>query len=177
MGCKPNLKIIGQKLGNRLPEFRKFISSQNSVHILNELKTKKEIKFNLNSETLTLTNEDFLIEYLPTEGYSSTSDNGISVGLSTELDEPLIQEGTVRDVIRQVQILRKDAGFAVEDRIQVFTDWSPELTPAIEKFKDYFCAETLAVSLMNYSENKEFESHLNIEDEKIPIALSRVTKN
>ena len=93
------------------------------------------------------------------------------------MDELLIQEGIVRDVIRQVQILRKDAGFAVEDRIQVCTDWSPDLTPAIEKFKDYFCAETLSVSLMNYSENKEFESHLNIEDKKIPIALSRVTKN
>ena len=131
----------------------------------------------MDSETLTLTKQDFLIEYLSTEGYSSTSDNGISVGLSTELDEQLIQEGAVRDVIRQVQILRKDAGFAVEDRIQVFTDWSPELAPAIEKFKEYFCAETLAVSLMNYSEDKEFESHLNIEDDKIPIALSRVTNN
>ncbi len=174
---KPNLKIIGQKLGKRLPELRKFLGSKDSVDILNELKTKKEIKVRLDGETFTLANEDFLIEYLPTQGYSSTSDNGISVGLATRLDELLIQEGIVRDVIRQVQILRKDAGFAVEDRIQVCTDWSPELTPAIEKFKDYFCAETLSVSLINYSENKEFKSHLNIEDEKIPIALSRVTKN
>ena len=106
---------------------------------------KKEIELFLQDDDSGLiilehpvTNQDFLIEYVPTEGYSSTSDNGISVGLSTELDEQLIQEGAVRDVIRQVQILRKDAGFAVEDRIHVFTDLSPEITPAIEKFKEYF---------------------------------------
>jgi isoleucyl-tRNA synthetase len=174
---KPNLKIIGQKLGNRLPEIRKFIASKNPVHILNELKTKKELSINVNGEQITLTEEDFLIDSLSAEGYSSTSDSGISVGLSTKLDESLIQEGTVRDVIRQVQILRKDAGFAVEDRIHVFTDWSPEVSPAIENFKTYFCAETLTVSMMKYSENEEFNSHLKIEDEKVPIALSRVTKN
>ncbi len=174
---KPNLKIIGQKLGNRLPEIRKFISSKNPVHILNELKTKKEISVTVDGEILTLTEEDFLIKSVSTEGFSSTSDNGISVGLYTELDEPLIQEGKVRNVIRQVQILRKDAGFAVEDRIQVFSDWSSDLSLAIEKFKDYFCAETLTVSMMKYSENEEFKSHLKIEDEKVPIALSRVKKN
>ena len=174
---KPNLKIIGQKLGNRLPEIRKFISSKNAVHILNELKVRKEIIVNLDSDTFTLKEQDFLIESLSMKGFSSTADNGISVGISTELDEPLIQEGIVRDIIRQVQILRKDAGFSVEDRIKIFTDWLPGLAPAIERFKDYFCAETLTVSVMNYSKDGEFKSHLNIEDEKVPIALSRIKKN
>ena len=174
---KPNLKIIGQKLGNRLPEIRKFISSKNPVHILNELKVRKEIIVNLDSDTFTLKEQDFLIESLSMKGFSSTADNGISVGISTELDEPLIQEGIVRDIIRQVQILRKDAGFSVEDRIKIFTDWLPGLAPAIERFKDYFCAETLTVSVMNYSKDGEFKSHLNIEDEKVPIALSRIKKN
>ena len=68
----------------------------------------------MDGETFTLAHEEFLIEYLPTQGYSSTSDNEISVGISTRLDEMLIQEGVVRDLIRQVQILRKDAGLLLK---------------------------------------------------------------
>jgi isoleucyl-tRNA synthetase len=124
-----------------------------------------------------LTKEDFVIEPVSNTGYSSSSDNGISVGITTELSESLIQEGIVRDIIRQVQILRKEAGFEVEDRIQVFTDWHPDLKPSILKHEQYFCSETLAVSLDVYSQEKEFLSHIDFNGNSIPIAINRINKN
>jgi len=170
---KPNLKILGQILGNKLPELRKFLDSKSSGFIADELKIKKEIIVKLNKEEFTLNEDDFIIDSLSEKGFSSSSDNGITVGLSTELSEPLIQEGIVRDIIRQVQILRKDAGFAVEDRIQIYTDWSSTTFSAVENFKDYFCAETLTVNIAEYSKGKEYDSYLNIQDDSFPIALSR----
>ncbi|MBH49355.1 MAG: isoleucine--tRNA ligase [Candidatus Marinimicrobia bacterium] len=170
---KPNLKILGQILGSKLPELRKFLDSKSSGFIADELKIKKEIIVELNKEKFTLNEDDFIMDFLSEKGFSSSSDNGITVGLSTELSEPLIQEGIVRDIIRQVQILRKDAGFAVEDRIQIYTDWSSTTFSAVENFKDYFCAETLTVNIAEYSKGKEYDSYLNIQDDSFPIALSR----
>ena len=127
----------------------------------------------MKSETLKLTRDDFIIDSRSATGYSSSSDNGITVGLSTELDDKLLQEGIVRDVIRQIQIFRKDAGFEVEDRIHLFSNWSTELLSAISENKDYFCAETLTVTLNNYSKDKEFTSNIIMKDKKIPVSLSR----
>ena len=46
---------------------------------------------------------------------SAVSGDGITVGLSLDLDEDLLMEGLVRDIVRLVQEMRKNAGFAVED--------------------------------------------------------------
>ena len=172
-----NLKILGQKLGNKLPDVRKFIATKDPVFLRNELQNKKVISIKMTTETLTLTKDDFIIEPVSTTGYSSSSDNGISVGITTELSESLIQEGIVRDIIRQVQILRKEAGFEVEDRIQVFTDWNADLKPSILKYEQYFCSETLTVSLDGYSKEKEFSSHIEFDGNSIPVAFNRVNKN
>ena len=57
------------------------------------------------------------------EGLLAESGEGITVGISTELNEDLILEGLVRDVVRSVQSMRKNAGFAVEDRIEISWDF------------------------------------------------------
>lgn len=43
--------------------------------------------------------------------------NGFFVAIDTKLDSQLIREGLVRDLIREIQNLRKEAGLEVADRI------------------------------------------------------------
>ena len=57
----------------------------------------------------------------------------IKLGLKLELNEELIQEGIVRDLVRQVQNIRKDAGFSVEDRISISWELDSEFGMAISK--------------------------------------------
>ena len=80
-----------------------------------------------------LEKEDIIIDTVAAEGFSAVSADGITVGLKLELNEELIQEGIVRDLVRQVQNIRKDAGFSVEDRINIHWELNGEFQEAVSK--------------------------------------------
>ena len=72
--------------------------------------------------------------------------NGTAVvALDTKLTETLIREGLVRDVVRQCQIARKEAGYEVEQRVRVSicTD-NMQIADALSEKADYLQNELLA---------------------------------
>ena len=174
---KPNLKILGQKYGENLQIIRKFINEKGSDYILNELESGGELKVISGSDSFILTREDLLIEPKPVEGFTSATDEGLTVGLLTELNDELVQEGVIRDFIRQVQIMRKEASFAVEDRIEIFGKIEGKCGKALEVFKEYFYNETLTVNMNNKFKHGEYHSTFKVRDEEITVGIQRITKN
>ena len=71
--------------------------------------------------------------------------SGPSVKIDTKLTADLKREGLARDLIRAIQNARKQAGFKVEDRIElaVKSD-SPEVSGVLRQFKETIFSETLA---------------------------------
>ncbi|MCQ2463668.1 MAG: isoleucine--tRNA ligase, partial [Clostridia bacterium] len=49
--------------------------------------------------------------------FSAEAQNGVCVALDVVLTEQLIKEGIIRDVVRQCQLIRKEAGYKVEQRV------------------------------------------------------------
>lgn len=96
-------------------------------------------------------------------GQELNSNLGV-VMLDITVTDALAEEGSVRDLIRLVQQLRKDAGKKVSDKIDLQLKVSEKLAKAIESHKDYFCEQTLVNSIA-YSDSspnfysKEFEMH------------------
>ena len=82
-----------------------------------------------------------------------------------KLNENLIKEGIIRDVIRQVQTMRKDANFAVEDRIKIFIEAKGLIGDAIKQFKDLLMSEVLAVDIIENTfeqfSKKHYEKLIN----------------
>jgi len=72
---------------------------------------------------------------------------GGSLTLDTEISPELKLEGLARDLVRKIQELRKQSGFAVEDRIRLFYDGDGILAEALERWRDYIATETLAVAV------------------------------
>jgi isoleucyl-tRNA synthetase len=67
------------------------------------------------------------------------------VTLSLEVTPELAREGLARDVVRQVQVARKDAGLDVSDHIRLVLYFPPpELRRAAEEHGELIAAETLA---------------------------------
>jgi isoleucyl-tRNA synthetase len=58
----------------------------------------------------------------------------------------LIAEGVAREVVRAVQDLRKAAGLAVEDRIELWLG-AGDHRVAIERHRDFIASEVLATSM------------------------------
>jgi isoleucyl-tRNA synthetase len=68
------------------------------------------------------------------------------VVLDTVVTPELEREGAARDLVRQVQQARRDAGFDVSDRIALSISGPPAVVDAFETHRDLVMSETLATS-------------------------------
>ena len=168
---KPNLPVLGRKYQSGLKDIIGFLNTQDNDELFNEYESTGKICVEKNDNKFNLTQEDVIIETLAAEGFSAVSGNGITVGLSLELNEDLIQEGIVRDLVRQVQNVRKDAGFAVEDRINIYWELNGEFQEAISKFRKYFCNENLTTSISNDIDAEGYEAEFQIKEQLVRIVV------
>lgn len=78
--------------------------------------------------------EDRFNEFAKKKSVVSKDVNGITVWIDTELNSQLKAEGEAREVIRQIQVARKDAGLSPRDRITVtLTEWPKSQEGEIKK--------------------------------------------
>jgi len=90
--------------------------------------------------------EAILLEELNIKAARYQGEGGELV-LDTEISEELKLEGLARDLVRKIQELRKQSGFAVEDRIRLFYQGDGILAEALERWREYIATETLAVAV------------------------------
>ena len=119
---KPNLPSLGKKYSSGLKSIREILNSESNEKFIEQYNTNGKIILEKNNDSYILEKEDVFIETIATEGFSAVSGSGMTVGLKLELNDDLIQEGIVRDLVRMIQNIRKEAGLAVEDRIILFWD-------------------------------------------------------
>ena len=77
---------------------------------------------------------------------------GMTVALDITLSPKLINEGIARELVNRIQNYRKDAGFKVVDKIDIYIKNERRLEKAVEENLDYILSETLASSLRFESE-------------------------
>jgi isoleucyl-tRNA synthetase len=69
------------------------------------------------------------------------------VVLDTTVTPELAAEGLARDVVRVVQLARREAGLAVSDRVTVTVDASPAVDAAVEAHRAFVAGEVLATDV------------------------------
>jgi isoleucyl-tRNA synthetase len=95
---------------------------------------------------VTLEPADLQVTSRAPEGWAGVSDRGTEVVVDIRVTEELKREGLARDVVRQVQELRRKASLEMEDRIVLHLGTeSAILREAIETHWAYISGETLAV--------------------------------
>lgn len=171
---RPNLKTLGQRYGSGLPIIRALLESSAEDKWINEFQRFGQIKIGTQDGEFILEKDDIFIDTIADEGFSAASGNGLTVGLSLELTRELVQEGIVRDMVRQVQNLRRDANLAVEDRIRVFWDLDGGIASALGKFRTYFCSETLTKSIGKKFKEGDHHGIIEIQGEQIKIGIEKV---
>ena len=96
-----------------------------------------------------------------------------TVRVDTKLTPELKHEGLARDVVRQVQAVRKEAELNVDDRIDlVLTTQDTELKQAISEYSGTIKAETLALDISSQDkEQNGFNQEVLVEGSKLQITL------
>ena len=115
---KPQLKTLGPKYGKRLKEITAFLNDCDTAAVVKAVKNGGMYAI-LGGEVV-LTEEDLQIFTESKEGFVTATDHGITVALDTRLTEELLDEGCERELVSKIQTMRKEAGFEVTDRINVY---------------------------------------------------------
>jgi isoleucyl-tRNA synthetase len=129
---KPLLQKIGKKLGNAIPAIMA-AARENAVEY------HPDGSVTLGGVTLAADEVEILAS--PRPGTAVAHDEGLVVVIDTELTDDLRAEGDARELQRAVQDLRKDAGLALDDRIEL---WVDGLTEPVAVHLDAVAEETLA---------------------------------
>jgi isoleucyl-tRNA synthetase len=92
----------------------------------------------------------FRMEREPDPRWGTAEEADLLIALDLEVPETLQREGMVRDLVRNLQVMRKDAGLSVSQRIELglFTN-SSALQTATGEHRDYIMDELLVVKLEN----------------------------
>jgi isoleucyl-tRNA synthetase len=130
---KPNLPVLGPKLGASLRDVRQALQEGRFEEL-------EGGSFRVNGHVLGP--DEVLVERSGKEGWAVASDDGLTVALETALDPELVLEGRALDLIHAVNGLRREQGLALTDRIKL-TIPDEELLAFAEQIK----RETLAVEV------------------------------
>jgi isoleucyl-tRNA synthetase len=93
------------------------------------------------------------------------------VNLETHITDELRLEGLARELVRNIQSLRKQSGFNIEDRIVTYYEADGQLSRALERNGDYVKAETLSIELRQERPRDLEGVELKVEGEPIWLGL------
>jgi isoleucyl-tRNA synthetase len=130
---KPNLPVLGPKLGEELGAVRAALEA-------GEFEELEGGRFRVNGRDLEP--DEVLVQRSGKEGWAVVADDGLTVALDLALDPELELEGRARDLIHTVNQMRKDQGLELTDRIVLTL---PEAAAEILEHEDWIKQETLAV--------------------------------
>jgi isoleucyl-tRNA synthetase len=130
---KPNLPMLGPRLGSALRDVRAALAEGRFEQLGGG-------RFRVDGHELGP--DEVLVERVGLEGWAVAADDGVTVALDTSLDDELRLEARLYDLIRATNVLRKETGLEVTDRIRL---WIPD--GELLAFTDRISDETLAVSV------------------------------
>ena len=170
---KPQLKLLGKKLGKRLNDARQALQELDGSAAKKELDATGVLKLSLPDGDIELTAEELLIETAQKEGYTSVSDRGVTVVLDTALTEELIREGFVREIISKLQTMRKEAGFNVTDHIQVYCQGSGKVRQVLEENQEAILHDVLG-DACHFDALEGYTAQQDVNGETVTFGVKRV---
>jgi isoleucyl-tRNA synthetase len=138
----PNYALLGPRLGSRVQEARAALARLDSAAAA-ALEEGLAVRLALAGEEVELAPGEVELRVRGQEGYAVSREGGEVVALDVALDDDLRLRGLLRDVIRQVQDLRKEAGLEVIDRIRLTLSGADRLAPLFDRL----AREVLAVEV------------------------------
>ena len=131
---KPNLPVLGPKLGKEL----------GSVRAALEAGEFEQANGGFRVAGHDLSADEVLVERVGKEGWAVAHADGITVALDTALDQELEVEKRVLDLIHELNAKRKDAGLELTDRIVVTL---PQTASDLLEHEEWIKTEVLAVEI------------------------------
>jgi len=130
-----DMKLIANAIQNLQPDDIK------------QIEEKGELGIEINGKSINLERNDVEITSQDIEGWLVANQGAVTVALDVTISETLKEEGIARELVNRIQNLRKDSGFELTDRIEVYLQIEDGIENAIKQNKEYIKLETLTDEL------------------------------
>lgn len=143
--AKPNFRVLGKKVGKLMKAAQAVIDEFNQEQ-LGEIMAGNSLTLKLEGEDILIGIEDVQVERVVHEGMIAANSGHITIALETLLTDDLLLEGLAREIVNKINTMRREADFAVSDRIHVCMETTPRIQECIKVHGDYIRNEILAIS-------------------------------
>lgn len=142
LSAKPNLPVLGKKLGKEMGSYKALIEKLPSSDVL---KIENGGKVSLNG--VDFDSNEILVYRNAKPGTQAVTNRLITIDMDCALDQDLIDEGLAREMVNRIQKTRKDSNLNVADRIHVTIHTNSDLIKVFHKFQSYIATETLMIKV------------------------------
>jgi len=171
---RPNLPVVGKRLGSRVPEFAAAVSNLDPRTVTRAIRHNTSVPVQLAGETIDFEPAAFLVEVKSPEGFAAVEDGGYLAALNTTLTQELIIEGRIRQVLRFVQNARKKANLDISDRIDLALSVPDDFRAALRQQQEFIKAEGLVVDLeFGTLSSAIYEEEVSVDGMQVRIGLRR----
>ena len=121
-----------------------------------------------------LDSELFNLEKKPKTDFVIAHENGNTVVLDINLDKALVLEGYYREFVRGLQVLRKEADFAIDERIYAYFETADdELAEMLFNYMDKIKQEVLIIRAVERVLKPVIEKNIEVGDSFIIAKLEK----
>ena len=163
---KPNLPVLGKEYGKLIPKIREEISKLNQMDLANKVKNGGVEYIDIDGTQIELTSENLLVTMQGKEGFAFAGEGEIGVVLDTTITPELKEEGYVREILSKVQNMRKDKGFEVLDKINLYVSENQMLEELVKKFESEIKKETLTENVV-FNTQRDTYTEVSINGERL----------
>lgn len=169
---KPNLPVLGKAYGKMIPKIRQEIGKRNQMELAQTVQNGETVTIDVDGTKIELNSENLLVTMQGLEGYAFAGVGEVGVVLDTTITEELREEGHVREMVSKIQNMRKESGFEVADKINLYVANNDKLLEVVKKYADVIKKETLTVEIA-YNGEVEY-TNFNINGESLDMAVEVV---
>jgi len=170
---KVDFKKLGPKYGKDVPNIQKALAELNVNDVVKKVQAKLNVEVTVNGNTISLEPDEVVIETKAKENLVVAENDGALLGLNTLLTEELLSEGLARDLIRQIQELRKEADFEMNDRIHLYYEGSEKIKNVFSQHADYIKAETLSLDISDVVAENIFSKEVKLSGELVKLGVKK----
>ena len=166
---KPNFKVVGKVLGPKIKLLQESLLNLDTK-LKMDLVNGKEITIKLDNEDFTVTPDMTEVRVESKEGFNTAYAGDNFVVLNTTLTDELINEGLARETVSKIQQIRKNNGFDIADRVNVYYEADNGYIEQIKDFITFIKEETLA---LEFVEKTGLTDSYDINDYKVKFIVEK----
>ncbi len=174
--AEPQFAVLGPEFGGRAKEIAEALSGLDSTFLADWRRRGGVLKLQVGASEVEVPEAAVQLVEEPQEGWAVHSEGNVVVGLATDVDDELRQEGLARELVNRIQRLRRDAGLELDDRIRLGIFGAREIASAAQAHSDYIAYEVLAVEVEIREDRRrgggyEHEREIQLDGAKAVIAV------